>query len=211
MLKKPLAVCLAVALGPMAAFAQSTPAPSGATDRPTASGSGSPVSGSPAMQPGAPAATAPSTNGAPQGQGGSASSQFVTQIQADHIMVSRLIGTRVVSTDNEAVGDINDIVMDRNGRMVAAVVGVGGFLGIGEKNVAVSFEALEFGSQQASGGNDVAATGSTATGGNASGRVVLRLSKADLQAAPSFNAEGDGSMTGSAGIEPSGSAGAPRQ
>jgi hypothetical protein len=147
--------------------------------------------------------------------------QFMTQMQPTHIMASKLIGTRVVSANNESIGDINDVIVDRNGQAVAAVVGVGGFLGIGEKAVAIPFNALEFASrEQASamsnagggnnaGGSNVTTTGSTATGtagttssgasGNEPERVVLRMTKAELQAAPSFNSDGDAPASGSGG------------
>jgi hypothetical protein len=41
------------------------------------------------------------------------------------------------------VGDVDDLLVAKDGKISAAIVGVGGFLGIGEKNVAVSFEALQ--------------------------------------------------------------------
>jgi hypothetical protein len=210
MLKKHMAACLVVtAFAAAPAFAQTSPAaPSGGTDRPAASGSGSTTTGSPAMQPGASGSSSMSQSSGAQGQ-------FMTQIQPDQIMASKLIGTRVVSANNESIGDINDVIVDRNGQAIAAVVGVGGFLGIGEKDVAVPFKSLEFMSaQQASnmsGGNAPATTGSTTTGttgsttgaGTTSGttaassdsnepeRVVLRMTKAELQAAPSFNDDDD--------------------
>jgi hypothetical protein len=134
---------------------------------------------------------------------------------------------------------------------MAAVVGVGGFLGIGEKDVAVPFNSLEFAnSQQAQamdrsnnkgGNNNVTTTGSTASSESTSGtagspagvsannsgitgnsassnqpeRVVLRMTKAELQAAPAFNADGNnsgGSNTGSGGASgQSGTTAAPKQ
>ena len=60
---------------------------------------------------------------------------------------SRLIGQPVFSTagdDAEEIGNIDDIVFDENGQITAVVIGVGGFLGIGEKAVAVDFGMLEF-------------------------------------------------------------------
>jgi sporulation protein YlmC with PRC-barrel domain len=60
---------------------------------------------------------------------------------------SRLIGQPVYSTagdDAENIGNISDIVFDENGQITAVVIGVGGFLGIGEKAVAVDFGMLEF-------------------------------------------------------------------
>jgi sporulation protein YlmC with PRC-barrel domain len=211
MLKKHMAACLVVtAFAAAPAFAQTSPAPSAGTDRPAAAGSGSTTTGSPAMQPGASGSSA--TGSSAMTQGG-AQGQFMTKMEQNHIMASKLIGTRVVSANNESIGDINDVIVDRNGQAIAAVVGVGGFLGIGEKDVAVPFKSLEFMSaQQASAmsGNNTNAspttTGSTAgtgtagtsgtttaSGSNANEpeRVVLRMTKAELQAAPSFDDDGD--------------------
>ena len=56
--------------------------------------------------------------------------------------------TKVISANNESIGDINDVIVDRNGQAIAAVVGVGGFLGIGEKDVAVPFKSLEFATRE---------------------------------------------------------------
>ena len=43
---------------------------------------------------------------------------------------------------NETVGDINDLVLDKDGKVVAVIVGVGGFLGIGEREVALDYSSL---------------------------------------------------------------------
>lgn len=60
---------------------------------------------------------------------------------------SRLIGQPVYSSagdDAEEIGNIDDLVFDEDGQITAVIIGVGGFLGIGEKAVAVDFQALEF-------------------------------------------------------------------
>ncbi|CAN7322136.1 PRC-barrel domain-containing protein [Devosia sp. LjRoot3] len=60
---------------------------------------------------------------------------------------TRLIGQPVFSTagdDAEEIGSISDLVFSEGGQIEAVVIGVGGFLGIGEKSVAVDFDALEF-------------------------------------------------------------------
>jgi sporulation protein YlmC with PRC-barrel domain len=247
MLKKHMAACLiATAFAAAPAFAQTPPAQSGSTDRPAAAGSGSTTTGSPAMQPStaSPSAGSSSMNSSSMNQSGGMQGQFMTQMQQDHMMASNLIGTRVVSANNESIGDINDVIVDRNGQAVAAVVGVGGFLGIGEKDVAIPFKSLEFatrdqvnamsGNNNASGGN-VSTTGSTATTGTTAGtstgaanpanpnaanttgsttaannnannnepeRVILRMTKADLQAAPTFNANGNNANAGSGSTAP---------
>jgi sporulation protein YlmC with PRC-barrel domain len=246
MLKKHMAACLVVtAFAAAPAFAQTSTTPSAPTDRPAASGTGTTSTGSPAMQPGASGSSSTMTqSSSTMSQSGGMQGQFITKMESNHVMASDLIGTRVVGSNNESIGDINDVIMDRNGQIMAAVVGVGGFLGIGEKDVAVPFNALEFmNAQQAqamnnasSGNSNVATTGSTTTTGNTTAtgspttgssnmtasntssnqnqpeRVVLRMTKDQLQAAPAFDEDGDNanrSTTGSAGQ--SGTSTAPKQ
>lgn len=60
---------------------------------------------------------------------------------------SHLIGSPVYSSaadDAEHIGNVTDIVFSADGQITAVVIGVGGFLGIGEKAVAVDFHSLEF-------------------------------------------------------------------
>lgn len=62
-------------------------------------------------------------------------------------LATRLIGQSVFSStgdDAEDIGKVTDLVFDANGDLTAAIIGVGGFLGIGEKSVAVDFHALQF-------------------------------------------------------------------
>ncbi len=56
---------------------------------------------------------------------------------------SDLRGTRIYGANNENIGEVDDILIDRDGRIAALLVGVGGFLGIGEKNVAIPMQAFE--------------------------------------------------------------------
>jgi sporulation protein YlmC with PRC-barrel domain len=62
--------------------------------------------------------------------------------QPSEMRASKLIGSKVRNTANENVGDINELIVDKDGKVVAAVVGVGGFLGIGEREVALDFKSL---------------------------------------------------------------------
>jgi len=70
--------------------------------------------------------------------------KFVETRPQDQFRASKLIGTRVYGANDEHVGEINDVLMDKSGRIHAVVLGVGGFLGIGEKDVAVPMDALKF-------------------------------------------------------------------
>ena len=65
---------------------------------------------------------------------------------ADGYLASNIIGENVYNGtgDNaEKIGDVNDLVLDGKG-LTTVVVGVGGFLGVGEKNVAVDFDKLDW-------------------------------------------------------------------
>jgi sporulation protein YlmC with PRC-barrel domain len=67
-------------------------------------------------------------------------------ISANGWLASEIIGERIYNStaeDAETIGEVNDFVLDHNGEIGAIIVGVGGFLGIGQKNVAVSWEDLE--------------------------------------------------------------------
>ena len=69
-----------------------------------------------------------------------------TPVDTDNL-ASELIDQTVYSSagpDAEEIGNVSDVVFNAQGQMTAVVIGVGGFLGIGEKNVAVPFDMLEF-------------------------------------------------------------------
>ena len=58
--------------------------------------------------------------------------------------VSKMIGLNVYGPGNQKIGDINEILLDRNGKIAGVVIGAGGFLGMGEHDVLVKFEDLKF-------------------------------------------------------------------
>lgn len=58
------------------------------------------------------------------------------------MLVTRIIGSSVFTPAGENIGDINDLIFDNNGTIQAAVVGIGGFLGMGEKDVAVPLSRI---------------------------------------------------------------------
>jgi sporulation protein YlmC with PRC-barrel domain len=57
---------------------------------------------------------------------------------------SKLAGLSVYNDKNESVGSINDLLTDKSGNVKAVVIGVGGFLGVGEHLVAVPFDKVQF-------------------------------------------------------------------
>jgi len=62
---------------------------------------------------------------------------------AEEDLASNWIGKSLYNAGDENLGDINDILLDKDGSVRAVIVGVGGFLGIGEKDVAVNFASIE--------------------------------------------------------------------
>jgi sporulation protein YlmC with PRC-barrel domain len=69
---------------------------------------------------------------------------FIDKQQPSDWMTSALIGRSVVNSAGEILGDIEDIIVDEQGQVVAVVIGVGGFLGIGEKGIGVRYTDLKF-------------------------------------------------------------------
>lgn len=57
---------------------------------------------------------------------------------------SKLMGLNVYNEANEKLGDINELLVDKSGKINAVVIGIGGFLGMGEHDIAVSIDKLKF-------------------------------------------------------------------
>jgi len=109
-----------------------------------------------------------------------------TPVDTDNL-ASQLIDQTVYSSageDAEEIGTVSDLVFNEQGQITAAVIGVGGFLGIGEKNVAVPFDMLEF----------VIAQDNTE-------RWVLPTTAEALEGAPEFVEEEDEPAEGEAPVE----------
>ncbi|MBW9115976.1 PRC-barrel domain-containing protein [Rhizobium cauense] len=83
-------------------------------------------------------APAPATTTDTAQAGGS----YLTEQAADQVSANTYIGQSVYNGQNESIGNVNDLIMKKDGGLVAAIVGVGGFLGIGEKNVAVPMDKI---------------------------------------------------------------------
>ncbi|KAF5882912.1 MULTISPECIES: PRC-barrel domain-containing protein [Rhizobium] len=79
---------------------------------------------------------------APAPTADTAQAAYLTEQAPDQVSANTYIGQSVYNGNNESIGSVNDLIMKKDGGMVAAIVGVGGFLGIGEKNVAVPMEKI---------------------------------------------------------------------
>jgi sporulation protein YlmC with PRC-barrel domain len=134
-------------------------APATSTD-PVTTGTTTPAQDSTAATP----APAPSTDSATTTVGS-------TQVNpADAVLASQFMGQAVYTAANENIGEINDLIMNKELDTIVAVVGVGGFLGIGEKDVAIPI-------------NDIKVIKDT---DNAL-RLTITASKEQLEALPAFD------------------------
>jgi sporulation protein YlmC with PRC-barrel domain len=91
----------------------------------------------PADNPPAPA-NPPAQTQAPSGV------NFVTSQDKSQWRAPKLIGVGVYGSDDKQIGKIDDLLLDKNGSAQTIVIGVGGFLGFGKKDVAVPFSAMEW-------------------------------------------------------------------
>ena len=172
------ALLLSSALMTGAAFAQT------ATTTDTA-----PAAGQPAMTTGQPVASPAATSG---------SAQFLTEQDQGQYRASRFVGLAIYGPDNQRIGDVNEILIDGTGNAKAVVIGVGGFLGIGEKNVAVPFSAVEWVNERPV--TTASTSGTAATGTAATNASPPAASSAGMGAGTT--ASRDASTTGSTTAAP---------
>ncbi len=151
-----------------------------------------------------PPANQPAQTQAPSGV------NFVTTQEKTQWRAPKLIGVGVYGPDDKQIGKIDDLLMDRNGAAQTIVIGVGGFLGFGKKDVAVPFSSVQWrteprkapaADQPPSSAGNPAAPGTTtaqqppmtetdpATTEASQGypdEAILNVTLADLKAAPDF-------------------------
>ena len=82
--------------------------------------------------------------------------------------IANYVGKPIVNATGEKIGDINDVLFDRSGKITTVVIGVGGFLGLGEKRVALPFEAITYSEE------------------DGKRLIMVPLTKETLQEAPEF-------------------------
>ncbi|MBM1171806.1 PRC-barrel domain-containing protein [Microvirga arabica] len=70
--------------------------------------------------------------------------QYITQNRSDLWRASRLEGVNVYNQNDERIGDISEVLVNRQGQVEAVVIGVGGFLGMGERSVAVPYNVIQW-------------------------------------------------------------------
>jgi len=95
---------------------------------------------------------------------------LITNLSSDAKPISEYFytGQSVYDDQGNEIGDVNDVLLDTSGRVAAVIVGVGGFLGGGEKNLALAFSAFEVVEK------------------DLESRLVLNVPKEKLELAPGF-------------------------
>ena len=120
-----------------------------------------------------PAATAPAATPAPSASTTapkSGAAHFVQKQGSEQWLFSKFKGTDVIGTDDKKIGDVSDMLFDKDKKILAYIVGVGGFLGIGAKDVALDPSAFQ--TVPGSSANDY--------------KLRLSMTKDELKNAPTF-------------------------
>lgn len=92
-----------------------------------------------------------------------------SSLSTSNWLASDMYKASVYDNSENKLGDVTDLVMDTNGKIVTAVIGVGGVLGAGQKDVAVPFKDMKI------------------TARNGKERIVLDRTKDDLKNAPGYD------------------------
>ncbi len=95
--------------------------------------------------------------------------KFMTNEAPNQWLVGNLWNKSIYDASGKQIGDLKDVLIGPDGKVQALVIGVGGFLGLGEKNVAVDYGYLE------------------KNGAVTPNRITLNMTEQDLRSAPSFN------------------------
>lgn len=72
--------------------------------------------------------------------GGAGAHGFIEFEDAGDVRAGALIGSAVIDVESAEVGQVDDVIFDQRGLLSGLVISVGGFLGMGSKQVAVSID-----------------------------------------------------------------------
>lgn len=112
--------------------------------------------------------TAPASPGAPSVTGAPAGGTTVAPANMSwqgKWRSTELIGVDIYGPNSEKVGDVTEVIFDRTGRIEMVTVGVGGFLGIGQKDVAIPFDQVKWSDQPIASATAAPAGGTAAPAG----------------------------------------------
>jgi hypothetical protein len=110
--------------------------------------------------------------------------KFISSQNPDQWAFSKFKGTDVLGPNDETIGSVNDLLFDKSGKIMGMMVGVGGFLGIGQKNVAIDMSGFQV--VPASTGSSRTTTPSTGSNDPTNVKLKVAWTKDQLQQAPDF-------------------------
>ncbi len=110
--------------------------------------------------------------------------KFIAAQSSDQWVFSKFKGSDVIGPNNETIGSVSDMLFDKDGKILGIVVGVGGFLGIGQKNVAIDMGAFQPVPVPASSSTQAPVTSNSNDPTNV--RLKVAWTKDELQKAPDF-------------------------
>ena len=111
--------------------------------------------------------------------------KFIPSQGADQWVFTKFRGTDVLGPDNTSIGSVNDLLFDGTGKIIGMVIGVGGFLGIGTKNVAIDMSAFNAVPAD-SGSNETYKTAAGSANDPTNVKLKLAWTKDQLKDAPDF-------------------------
>jgi sporulation protein YlmC with PRC-barrel domain len=101
-------------------------------------------------------------------------SQLLNQMPSDSVTVTDWYKQTVYDPKDNKIGEVMDVLVDKSGKVTSLIVGVGGFLGVDEKDVAVPFDAVQVTNKN-----------------NNKWYLVMNTTKDDLKNAPGFKYDRD--------------------
>jgi hypothetical protein len=122
---------------------------------------------------------------APKESTSASGTKFIMAQSADQWVFTKFKGLDVRGPDNASIGSVNDLLFDGTGKIIGVVIGVGGFLGIGAKNVAIDMSALDVVPAD-SGNNDINNTPAGSANDPSNVKLKVAWTKDQLQDAPDF-------------------------
>jgi sporulation protein YlmC with PRC-barrel domain len=114
---------------------------------------------------------------------------FMTRLEAGQMLASKIMDEDVVGTDNKDIGDVEDLVLDRSGKVVAVVIEVD--KGLGDRTVALPLSAIQMSAPDAATTGSVQGSGKTTTRSSDDMRIVVTMPVDQLKAAPEFDDDND--------------------
>lgn len=119
--------------------------------------------------------------------------QFMTQLAPGQRLASDLMGKEVYGSNNDELGEIDDIILDRSGRVAAMIVELDDAPGIGDREIAIPMDAIRLGPGEVSATGSVGQQSSGQTGSRSSNeeRIIITTPMEQLRSAPAFEDDDD--------------------